>query len=120
MPRRGDFSKDKSERWLLTQQAGSILRLAGITGFTSWQVAESSLIAPRRLPDGLVNVTFPDRPRPAPFIIEIESYANADADRQMYEDLLIAPGTGCNRGGDMRGPPAEGQCPSNWPFYRRQ
>jgi len=89
MPK-GDFSKDKSERWLLTQQAGSILKLAGISGFTSWKVEESSLIAPRRLPDGLVNVTFPDRPKPVQFVIEIESYANTDADRQMYEDLLIA------------------------------
>jgi hypothetical protein len=86
MPERGDFSKDKSERWLLQQQAGSILRLAGITGFTSWTVEESSLIAPRRLPDGMVSVVFPDRPKPVPFLIEIESYSNRDAERQLFED----------------------------------
>jgi hypothetical protein len=85
-----DKAKDKSERWLLTQQAGSILKLAGIYGFTSWVVEESSLVAPRRLPDGLVRVTFPDSPQPLPFIIEIESYSNVDADRQMYEALLLA------------------------------
>jgi hypothetical protein len=90
MTGRGNFTKDKSERWLLNQQAGSILKLAGITGFISWKVEESSLVAPRRLPDGLVSVMFPDLQGPVPFIIEIESYANTDADRQMYEDLLIA------------------------------
>jgi len=84
------FHKDKSERWLLQHQAGSILRLAGITGFTSWTVEESSLIAPRRLPDGLVNVNFPDRENPVAVLIEIESYANKDAERQMFEDLLLA------------------------------
>ena len=87
---RGDKSKDKSERWLLQHQAGSILRLAGISGFTTWTVEESSLIAPRRLPDGLVNVNFPDREKPVPVLIEIESYANKDAERQMFEDLLLA------------------------------
>ncbi len=90
MPKRGDQAKDKSERWLLTQQAGSILKLAGIYGFTSWTVEESSLVAPRRLPDGMVSVVFPDRPEPVPFLIEIESYSNADADRQMHEALLLA------------------------------
>lgn len=84
------FRKDKSECWLLQHQAGSILRLAGITGFTTWTVEESSLIAPRRLPDGLVNVNFPDREKPVPVLIEIESYANKDAERQMFEDILLA------------------------------
>jgi len=84
------FHKDKSERWLLQHQAGSILRLAGITGFTTWTVEESSLIAPRRLPDGLVNVNFPDREKPVPVLIEIESYSNKDAERQMFEALLLA------------------------------
>jgi hypothetical protein len=90
MTGRGDFTKDKSERWLLNQQAGSILKLAGITGFSSWTVEESSLVAPRRSPDGLVRVRFPGRPEPLPFVIEIESFADSDADRQMFEDLLIA------------------------------
>jgi hypothetical protein len=89
MTQRGDRSKDKSSEWLISRQAGSILRLAGITGYTSWTTEESSPVSPRRLPDGLVRVSFKDRTEPVPFVIEIESYANTDADRQMFEDLLL-------------------------------
>jgi hypothetical protein len=89
MTLRGDHSKDKSSHWLISRQAGSILRLAGITGYTSWTTEESSLVSPRRLPDGLVRVSFQDRTEPISFVIEIESYSNTDADRQMYEDLLL-------------------------------
>ena len=50
MASRGDRSKDQSSRWLITRQAGSILRMAGITGYTTWTTEESSLTTPRRLP----------------------------------------------------------------------
>ena len=87
---RGDHSKDKCSQWLISKQAGSILRLGGITGFTGWTVDEAQLIATRRLPDGLVKVTFANEPEPIPYLLEIESYSNADADRQVFEDLLLA------------------------------
>ncbi len=87
---RGDHSKDIVSRWLLGSQAGSILRLGGVTGFTGWTAAESGLMTPQRRPDGLIHVTFADDPEPVPYLIEIETYASSDADRQVYEDLLLA------------------------------
>ena len=87
---RGDHSKDKCSQWLISKQAGSILRLGGITGFTGWTVDEAQLIATRRLPDGLVKVSFADMPEQVPYLLEIESYSNTDADRQVFEDLLLA------------------------------
>ncbi len=79
--------KDRSGKWLLTQHGDSILRLAGITGFTAWKAVQPETVAPRRLPDGLLEVQFPGRPEADLFLIEIETYPGADADRQILEDL---------------------------------
>jgi hypothetical protein len=87
---RGDHSKDIVSRWILGSQAGSILRLSGVTGFTGWTTSESGLTTPQRRPDGLIHVTFADDLEPVPYLIEIETYASSDADRQVYEDLLLA------------------------------
>jgi hypothetical protein len=87
---RGDRRKDSCSQWLIGKQAGSILRLGGVTGFTGWTLDETQLVAPSRVPDGLVKVTFTDRPEPVPYLLEIESYSNTDADRQVFEDLLLA------------------------------
>src|SRR4051812_30011394 len=89
MSGRGDRSKDRSEHWLLARQAGSILRMAGVRGVTAWVVEEAKLGTPQRLPAGIVRVMFADRSHPVTYLIEMETYANADADRQMFEDLLL-------------------------------
>jgi hypothetical protein len=58
--------KDRSSKWLLTHHGDAILKLGGITGFTAWRALQPETVAPRRLPDGLIEVrfaglAFPDR-----------------------------------------------------------
>jgi hypothetical protein len=81
--------KDRSSKWLIAQAAGSILKLAGFSGFTSWKHLSSEVVAPRRLLDGLIELRYPDRPEPALVLIEIESYPDADVDRQVFDDLAL-------------------------------
>ncbi len=46
-------------------------------------------MAPRRTPDGLLEVQFAGHPRPTPVVIEVESRATADNARQMAEALSL-------------------------------
>jgi hypothetical protein len=46
-------------------------------------------VAPRRLPDGLLEVRFPGSTKPVLVLVEIESYADSDADRQVLDDLML-------------------------------
>lgn len=81
--------KDRSSKWLIANHGDAILKLAGITGFTSWRTVQPETVAPRRLPDGLLEVRFPGDRHPVFVLIEIESYASADADRQIFEDVAL-------------------------------
>jgi hypothetical protein len=81
--------KDRSSKWLLSKHGGSVVRLAGITGFTSWRHLTSEVVAPRRLLDGLIELRFPNEPTPTLVLVEIESYADSDADRQVLDDLML-------------------------------
>src|SRR5262249_40198084 len=81
--------KDRSSKWLLTHHGDAILRLGGIDGFTAWRTLANEKVAPRRLPDGLVEVHFPDRPEPVWVLVEIESYPDASTDQQGFEDLMV-------------------------------
>jgi hypothetical protein len=81
--------KDRSGKWLLGKHGGSVVRLAGITGFTSWRHLTAEVVAPRRLLDGLIELRFPNEPSPTLVLVEIESYADSDADRQVFDDLML-------------------------------
>lgn len=81
--------KDKVGKWLLSAKGDSILHLAGVTGFTSWKSVQSELVAPRRLPDGIIEATFPGEEKPRLYLIELESYADNSVDPQVFEDILL-------------------------------
>jgi hypothetical protein len=81
--------KDRSGKWLLTHHGDAILRLAGITDFNSWKPLQAETVAPRRLPDGLIEVRFPDEPEPTLVLVEIETYPDAAVDAQVLEDLML-------------------------------
>jgi hypothetical protein len=81
--------KDRSGKWLLTHHGDAILRLGGITGFTAWKALQAETIAPRRLPDGLIEVRFPGEAEPTLVLVEIETYPDSDADRQVLDDLML-------------------------------
>src|SRR5262245_17297052 len=81
--------KDRSGKWMLTHHGDAVLRLGGVTGFSSWKALSAETVAPRRLPDGLIEVRFPDAPGPVLVLVEIETYPDADADRQVLDDLML-------------------------------
>ena len=81
--------KDRSGKWIFGHHGGSVLRLAGITGFTTCRAAQAEVVAPRRLPDGLLDVVFPGENTPTPFLIEIVTYADRRADDQVLDDILL-------------------------------
>ena len=81
--------KDRGGKWLLAHHGDAVLRLAGLTGFTRWRAVPPETVAPRRLPDGLLGVEFPDRPGPTLVLVEIETYPDPDADRQVLDDVML-------------------------------
>ena len=81
--------KDRSGKWLLAHHGDAVLKLGGITGFVAWRAAQPETVAPRRLPDGLLEATFPGDPAPRLVLVEIETYPDADADRQVLDDLML-------------------------------
>ncbi len=80
--------KDRSSKWLIARYADSILHLVGITGFARWTHLPGEVVAPRRLLDGLIELHYPDG-TDSLVLLEIESYADADADRQVLEDVAV-------------------------------
>ena len=81
--------KDRCGTWIIDSHGDSLLRLAKVTGFTSWRPAPTVLSFPKRIPDGLLDVTFPDRTGPDPFLIEIESYPEKDTVAQLRDDAAM-------------------------------
>jgi hypothetical protein len=53
------------------------------------EAVASRTVAPRRTPDGLIEVRFPGEPQPALVLVEIETYPDADNDRQVLDDLML-------------------------------
>ena len=81
--------KDRASKWLISHHGDAILRLAGLAGFSSWRPLQPETVAPRRLPDGLLEVRYPGEAEPTLVLVEIETYAARDADRQVLDDLHI-------------------------------
>ncbi len=81
--------KDRSAKWMLTHHGDAILKLAGLTDFRSWKALQAETVAPRRLPDGLLEVRFADQAKPSWVLVEIETYPDSDADTQVFEDLML-------------------------------
>lgn len=81
---------DRSSKRLIEKYGASILRLAGVTDFTSWRAVANELVAPRRTPDGLIEARFPGREEPTLFVVEIESDEARGSARQVYEDIQMA------------------------------
>lgn len=81
--------KDRTGKWLLNHHADSVLRLGGITGFTSWKALQPETVAPRRSPDGLIEVHFPGVEEPRLVLVEIETYPDSEVARQIFDDIML-------------------------------
>ncbi len=81
--------KDRGSKWLIENFGDAILKLAGYKEFLEWKHKPSEVVAPRRFPDGLMQVRFARQSEFTLVLVEIESYPNVDADRQVLEDVAL-------------------------------
>ena len=80
---------DRSTKWLITHQSAALLHLGGATGFTSCRALQGEVVAPRRLPDGLLEVIFPGEAEPDLYVVEITTYPEHRAEQQARDDALL-------------------------------
>jgi hypothetical protein len=81
---------DKSSQWLIQHHGDSILRLAGETGIVSWRPLPPEQVQPRRIPDGLLEVTLEGETEPNLYLVEIESRPDRRKVENLAEDLMLA------------------------------
>ena len=82
-------AKDRSSEWLIEHYADSLLLVAGVTGFTSCKAVNPVMVHPKRVPDGLLEVTFPDHPTPSVFLVEVTTYPDKEERDQVLEDIAL-------------------------------
>jgi hypothetical protein len=78
--------KDRSSKWMIDHHGDGLLRLAGVT---AWRAVQPEVVQPRQLPDGLLEVFFPDQPAPDLFLVEIATYPQRRVEEQVLRDALI-------------------------------
>jgi hypothetical protein len=83
------FQYDKSSKWLIETHADAILRLAGVGPVKSWRALPGELVQSRQLPDGLVEVVFPNRSDPVLHLIEISTYPDNRVPNQLLDDIAL-------------------------------
>jgi hypothetical protein len=81
--------KDRSGKWMIEHHGNGLLRLGGVSGFTAWRAAANEVVLPKRAPDGLLEVFFPDQPQADLFLVEIETYPDREHERQVLDDLTL-------------------------------
>jgi hypothetical protein len=81
------FQYDKSSKWLIETHADAILRLAGVGPVKSWHALPGELVQSRQLPDGLVEVVFPNRSERVLHLIEISTYPDNRVPEQLLDDI---------------------------------
>jgi hypothetical protein len=80
---------DRSSKWLIGHYAASMLRLGGATGFTSCRTVQAEVVAPKKLPDGLLEVFYPSQEQADLYLVEISTYPEARAEQQAAEDAML-------------------------------
>jgi hypothetical protein len=81
--------KDNSSQWMIRHHGGAILRVAGVSDFTSWRPAHAALAHPKQLPDGLLEVNFPGRAESVLFVLEVATYPEERMREQAARDAYL-------------------------------
>ena len=80
---------DRGAKWLIGHQAGAMLTIGGARGFTSWRAIQAEVIAPKKLPDGLLEVFYPGQGEPELYLVEISTYPERRAEEQALADAML-------------------------------
>jgi hypothetical protein len=81
--------KDRGSKWLLEHHGDSVLRLGGISGFSSWRSVRSELTHPRQLPDSLLEATFPGQEAPSLYVVEVATYPERRAEEEAARNAML-------------------------------
>jgi hypothetical protein len=80
---------DWGSKWLIWRHGNALLRLGGARRFAAWKAVQAEPVHARRLPDGMIEVWFRGRPRPALYVLEISAYPYSRLARQAADDALL-------------------------------
>jgi hypothetical protein len=80
---------DASSKWLIETFAEELLLLAGVKPGVRVKPLPNELVQSRQVPDGLVEVTFPNQPKPVLHLIEVNTYSYAVAASELLDDILL-------------------------------
>ena len=89
--------KDRSTSWLLDKHPAALLFAAGERQVGACRSLRNTLTAPKRIPDGLLEVRRAGRSETDLFVVELSTYPDRRVPRQLLEDLA-ARGRGVNQG----------------------
>jgi hypothetical protein len=81
--------KDKAGKWLVTHQAGALLRLAGVQGVRSWRALQPEAVQPSQLPDGLLEVELAGRSEPVLVLLELATKPERRLERQLVRAMQM-------------------------------
>jgi hypothetical protein len=82
-------NKDNTAKWMIDHHGDAILRMGGVSGFSSWRASQTTLAHPRELPDGLLEVAFPGQAQADLFVIEVATYPERRAEEQAARDAAL-------------------------------
>lgn len=80
---------DASSKWLIETFAAELLQLAGVGPVAGVKPLPGEVVQSRQLPDGLVEVTFPNRAEPVLHLIEVNTYSYAATAGALLDDVLL-------------------------------
>jgi hypothetical protein len=80
---------DRSSKWLIQHHGDSILRLADIQGIESWRPAQSEVVQPRQMPDGLLEVRLRGEEDDDLFLLEVATYPERRVAEQLARDTML-------------------------------
>ena len=88
---------DASTKWLIETFAAEILRLAGVGPVAAARPLPGELVQSRQLPDGLVEVTFPDRAGTVLYLIEVNTFPYSRVPGELPKITVMITKTGDDR-----------------------
>jgi hypothetical protein len=81
--------KDRSCSWLLDKHPGAVLFVAGERQIRACRSVRNILTAPKKVPDGLLEVEFAGSSEPEDFLVEVATYPDSRILDQIVDDLCM-------------------------------
>lgn len=80
---------DASSKWLIETFATELLQLAGVPPDVRVRPIPGELVQSRQLPDGLVEVTYPNQTKPVLHLIEVNTFSYTAVASALLDDILL-------------------------------